>query len=81
MSAMSDLLAALARSLVAQFEQLDALGLHGDARRVAVGRVFRAARDSGTTVPAVMARVMEQWAESGRVPEWLTAPEAGAGDE
>lgn len=77
---MSDPLAALAGSLHALF-QLDALGLHGAELKRAVGRVVREAREKSTTVPMVMAAVMREWSKTGRVPGWLTAPEAGAGDE
>lgn len=73
-----DALTALMRALDRQFQQLDVLGIHGDARRRAVGRVFTIARERGLSVPTVMGEALSHMAATGTVPKWLTeeAPNA-----
>ena len=68
----TDALTRLARAIDRQMQQLDALGLRGEAKKAAVGRVFQVARETGSTVPAVMSEVMRQWQETGNPPHWLT---------
>ena len=68
----TDPLKGIAQALARQFRQLDTLGLHGDARRIAVRRALTIARERGTTIPVVMGEAMAHWAATGRVPTWLT---------
>ena len=68
----TDALTRLARAIDRQMQQLDALGLRGEAKKAAGGRVFPVARETGSTVPAVMSEVMRQWQETGNPPRWLT---------
>lgn len=41
-------------------------------KKAAVGRAFQVARETGSTVPAVMSEVMRQWQKTGNPPHWLT---------